>query len=538
MGRGLLKLGNRRVTQAASRQGHDPGESAALHVRKVSKSFSGRLVLSDVNLSVAHGEIRGLVGGNGAGKTTLVKLVTGIYTGHTGQISINGHPAAGDFGPHGAREFGARVVHQEAPLIDTFTVEEMVGIFHQYPTRLGRIRWHDLERQTRRLLKLFDINISPRTRIAHLKAAERALVTMAIALADITDGHFAPLLILDEATASVPAEDATTYLDAVRLVAAKGGGVLMVSHRLQEIVDYCDSVTVLNDGKVVYDGTADGMSVRDLHEHMKTPAAAAQAVAQIPGTMALPAAWRTRQDAASSSNGLTLMQVTDLSGPVVAGISFSIRKGEILGMSGLFGSGPSEAARLIAGIEAAASGTIQFNGELPIRLPGQPYKALRSGIAYLSPDRAHEGGIALLSVQENLVLPTVSKFWFNKGSERSRADEAISLFDIRPPSRDVPFGMLSGGNQQKVLLARLLLTQPRLVVLDDPTVGVDSQSREVIFSVLREVVSLGRAALVVSSEPDQLARVCDRVLIIERGRITRELVGDDVTGGNIALASL
>ena len=140
-------------------------------------------------------------------------------------------------------------------------------------------------------------------------------------------------------------------------------------------------------------------------------------------------------------------------------------------------------------------------------------------------------------MQENLVLPTVSKFWFDKGSERSRADEAISLFDIRPPSRDVPFGMLSGGNQQKVLLARLLLTQPRLVVLDDPTVGVDSQSREVIFSVLREVVSLGRAALVVSSEPDQLARVCDRVLIIERGLITRELVGDDITGGNIALAS-
>jgi ribose transport system ATP-binding protein len=509
----------------------------ALRVANVSKSFSGRPVLRNVNLSVGHGQLRGLIGNNGAGKSTLVKLVTGVYTAGTGRIVINGHDAVGDFGAHAAREFGVRVVHQEAPLIDTFTVDEMVGIFHQYPTQLGRIRWRDLRRETERLLSLFNINVSPGMRISRLRAAERALVTLAIALADLDEGRFAPLLILDEATASVPAEEARTYLEAVRTVAANGGGVLMVSHRVQEIVDYCDSVTVLSDGQVVYDGPTDGMSVRDLHEYMKSTTSGEGSLEHTREATMLPPAWRTGRTGDDVDRMSPLLQVTDLRGPLVDGISFSVRAGEILGMSGLFGSGVSEAARLIAGIDVATGGTMQFSGEPPLVLKGRPHRALRSGIAYLSPDRAHEGGVAVLSMQENLVLPTVSRFWGKKAAERSRALEAISLFDIRPRNREVAFGTLSGGNQQKVLLARLLLTDPRLVVLDDPTVGVDPQSREVIFSVLREVVSLGRAALVVSSEPDQLARICNRVLIIDRGRITSELVGEQVTGGNIALAS-
>jgi ribose transport system ATP-binding protein len=415
----------------------------------------------------------------------------------------------------------------------------MVAILQGYPTRFGAIRWRQLRRKTQSLLDRFDIKVDPEARAAFLSAAERALVTLAIALGDTGEAAIAPMVVLDEATASVPAEDAKLYLDAVRAAAQQGGGVLMVSHRLQEIIDYCDSVTVLSDGRVVYDGTISGLSVRELSEYMARDVGGERASRARFATRSLPASWGFEQSdsGAADAQSPPVLRVVDLRGPMVRGVSLTVRSGEIVGLSGLFGSGVSEVGRLIAGIETTTDGIIQLDGNEPLVLRGRVHKALNSGIAYLSSDRAHEGGIATLSMQENALLPTVSRYWGKKVVERMRIAEAISLLDVRPRDPLAPFGLLSGGNQQKILVAKILLTCPRLVVLDDPTVGVDPHSREIIFAVLREVVESGRGALISSSEPDQLARICDRVLIIDRGRITRELAGNQVTATNIMLAS-
>jgi ribose transport system ATP-binding protein len=205
-------------------------------------------------------------------------------------------------------------------------------------------------------------------------------------------------------------------------------------------------------------------------------------------------------------------------------------------MGGLFGSGASEVARIVAGVVPATRGSVQLHGDSALLdLRGRPYSALESGVAYLSSDRAHEGGIPTLSLQENTFLPTVRKYWGKRALERRRMTEALDLLTVRPPIPELSFGLLSGGNQQKVLLAKLLLTSPRLLVLDDPTVGVDPQSREAIFAVIQEVVRTGRGALVVSSEPDQLARICDRILIIANGTIVDELVGEEVENAEVAI---
>jgi ABC-type sugar transport system ATPase subunit len=518
----------------------EPGKPAdyLLELHNVTKSFSGRQVLRGIDMRIPRGVVHGLVGNNGAGKSTLVKIITGTYSASSSSsISINGRLVASGFDEHTAQSLGVRVVHQEAPLIDSFTVAEMVAVLHGYPTRLGAVRWRQLKRETQQLLDNFHIRVEPTTRAAFLSAAERALVTLGIALVDTGgDEGAASLVILDEATASVPSEEAKQFLNAVRGVAESGRAVLMVSHRLHEIADYCDSVTVLNDGLVVYDGPMSGMSVRELGERMAAPApeeltASAQSV-----TKSLPESWGFESSGPAPA-AAPVLSVSDLQGSQVRGVTFSIGPGEIVGMSGLFGSGVSEIARLVSGIDAATHGAIELDGAHALTTRGRPHEALQAGVAYLSSDRAHEGGISTLSMQENVILPTVSRYWGKIANERKRVAEALSLFDIRPRRPELPFGVLSGGNQQKSLLAKILLTHPRLVVLDDPTVGVDPQSREIIFAVLREFVSSGRGALVASSEPDQLAKICDRVLVIDRGRIVREFVGAQITATDIALAS-
>ena len=517
-----------------------PAQQYLLDLREVSKSFGGREVLRRVSARLAAGGIHGIVGNNGAGKSTLIKLITGTYSASPGShIEINGRVAQAGYNERTARDFGVRVVHQEAPLIDSFTVSEMVAVLVGYPTSYGLVNWRKLRRFTKRVLERFDIKVSPDARAAFLSAAERALVSLAIALADLDEEGRPPLLILDEATASVPAEEARTYLDAVRLVAAKGGLVLMITHRLPEIIAYCDSATVLSDGAVVYQGTTTGMTVQKLGELMAQTSSTRREGDVKVLSRALPDSWGfdsvdTREPAVAAAPAL--VKVSDLHGPLVKGVSFSIAPGEVVGLSGLFGGGVSQVARLVGGVEAITHGNVEIDGRRAFG-PGRVDQALRSGIVYLSANRAREGGVTTLSLQENLMLPTVGLYWGKRARERARVEEAISLLEIRPREPDLPFGLLSGGNQQKVLLAKLLLTCPRLIILDDPTVGVDPQSREVIFTVLRQVVQGGRAALVTSSEPDQLARECDRVLIISDGRVTGELVGPSISAAAIALAS-
>lgn len=509
-----------------------------LRVGQASMSFSRRRVLNAVDLVVGSGSVHGLVGNNGAGKSTLVKIISGIYTPEAGsRIEIKGAQVPQPFDAHIAHALGLRVVHQEAPLLDTFTVAEMVGIFHGYPTKFGRIRWGALHRETEYLLERFSIPIKPDARTALLSAGERALVALAVALADVEDTAFSPMLILDEATASVPAREAVPYLDTVRRVASLGGGILMVSHRLQEIVDYCDQITILSDGNVVYRGPTADVTPRILTEYMNgSEDSAGRSIQAAPAK--LPATWGFGGAVSpQAENPVPLLKADDIWGEVARGISFSVAPGEIVGMGGLFGSGASEVARIVAGVVPATRGSVQLEGDsAPLDLRGRPYAALESGVAYLSSDRAHEGGIPTLSLQENTFLPTVREYWAKRALERRRMTEALDLLTVRPPIPGLSFGLLSGGNQQKVLLAKLLLTSPRLLVLDDPTVGVDSQSREAIFAVIQEVVRTGRGALVVSSEPDQLARICDRILVIANGTIVNELVGEEVENAEVAIA--
>ena len=491
------------------------GATPALRVTHLSKTFPGTRALDRVTFEVQPGHVHALLGGNGSGKSTLIKVLAGLYHGDPGgQIAVGTTVVATDrTSPHWARAAGIHFVHQNPSVFPTMTVAENMAIGRGFETtRAGSIRWKALRSRTASLLERFEIQATPDLPVGLLRPADRTMVAIARALQDQEGGHEG-VLVLDEPTASLPASEVDVLLSAVRRYATAGQTIVFVTHRLDEVIAIADRVSVLRDGRHVGTVDAQGKTETDLVEMI-----VGRPLDRVfPETSPV----ETRELA---------LEVRGLVAGPLQGVDLVLRKGEVLGVAGLLGSGRSELLKSIFGAFPITSGQLLLEGR-PVRL-GNVHQAMDAGLAYIPEDRAAEAAFLEMSLRENISASQVSHYWqglrHRHGAEGVDARRSIVDYSIKASSDQQAFGTLSGGNQQKVVLARWLRRQPRVLLLDEPTQGVDVSARAEIYAAVRAAVEQGTSVIYVTSDFEELSRVSDRVVVLAHGRVVAELSGSEI----------
>ncbi len=491
----------------------------AVMLRSVSKTFGAQLALDSVDLTVRIGEIHALVGQNGSGKSTLVKLLGGFHTPDQGyEAEVRDEPFhLGSM--TAARDGGLRFVHQDLGLVENLTVAENFFM----STRAGWMRplaKGDERSRAARALADFGYEIDPAAPVSSLSSAQRTVVAIVRALT----GDVPPaLLVLDEPTASLPGPDAELLFGALRRLARGGGSVLFISHHLDEVMGLADTVTVLRDGRRV--ATA---SSRDLSHD--------QLVELMLGRPLSPRASAATESAGEESRASTIPRLTlrDLRGANLQGVSLQVQPGEVVGITGLTGSGREHLAGAVAG-QTLVSGDVAIDG-VPLK-PGNPRAALARRLAYAPAERRRDALLGGATLRENLTiadLGSVSRRGrLSRRLERKESRTWMETLDVRPRDEERPILQFSGGNQQKVVLGRLLRTSPAVLVLDEPTQGVDVGAKAAIHDLIEEVAQTGAAVLVCSSDVEELIQVSTRVLVLRRGVVAAELSGSSVTPEHI-----
>lgn len=490
-------------------------------LRGLTKRFNQFVALDDVSLSIPPGEIHALLGANGSGKSTLVKLMTGALIPDKGNIIIGGRDVSNSWSPSQARQSGVSVVYQEAPLLDSLSIAESVAIFSKYPrSTVGNIKWRSLYSATQKMLEELGIERSSKDLSVNLTGAERALLALEIAVQ--TASNNLKLLVLDEATASLLHEDAQPFLNRLKKIASNGVPILIVTHRLQEL-KFADKVTVLHEGKIHLQKASSDVKNEEVLSIMNSNS---NREIMRDNLTVLSDFWK--KNAPENEQSAPSLEVSGLRGIEIQDINFELMPGEVLGFIGPRGGGLDELPRLLSGAESVKSGAIKSFGKLlPKRL--NPRITLEFGIAYLPADRLHEGGIRVFDIQDNLILTNFYEFWHKVKSKRAMAQLAINYLNIKPNNYRALFGNLSGGNQQKVILARLLRLRPKVLLLADPTYGVDPAARQVIFQAVRDAKKYGISVLLTTTEPEQMIDICDRVAVINSGKISEFLSSNELT---------
>jgi ABC-type sugar transport system ATPase subunit len=486
----------------------------------VTKSYGGVQALRGVSLSIKPGEVHGLVGANGAGKSTLIKILAGLADPDSGEILIDGQAVAiGN--PHRANDLGMSFIHQELAFVPGMTVLENIMLGLPKKKRFGLVDWPAIARDIEPIARRVGVTAPLDATAKGLSTAENWLTNIARALV-----RKARLIVMDEPTASLSESECRKLFAIIRELSRSGVAVLYVSHRLDEILDLCSRVTVFRDGRSVAE-----LSGGELNRRALVDSIVGGAVEELPATRRE----TQRAEIVLSVRGLKRA-------PRVVEASLDLHRGEVLGLGGLVGAGRSELARLIYGADRPDSGSMTLDGK-PF-LPRTPAAAVRAGLGLVPEERRTEGlllnkSIAfnvslanLNSILANAMLPFVS---FRK--RRSLTEATIRDLGIKARSPDEPAGRLSGGNQQKVVIGRWLRSLPKVLILDEPTRGVDIGARGEIHRLIRELAADGMAVLVISSEPDELPDLCDRVLVMAEGRIVKELAGENVTRNSIIEAS-
>ena len=493
-----------------------PGGNVALKIGSLSKTFGVTRALENVSFEVKRGQIHSLLGGNGSGKSTLIKVLAGVHRGEPGgSIDLLGTTIASDaMTPKLARECGLRFVHQNPAVFQSMTVAENMALGNAFPTRAGMVRWRELRRRTKEILERFDIMASPDAEMSTLRQADQTMVAIARALQD-DDGHSVAALVLDEPTASLPDHEVGVLLKAVRRFAGQGHTILYVSHRLEEVLQSSDAVTVLRDGRHAVTRPTAGMTEDDLIGHIVGRPLRRERMVT------------AHRDACQDAPAL---EVAGLRGGPLRGVSFAVARGEVLGIAGLLGSGRTELLQMIFGAQPREGGDIRIEGTPACFRRVQD--AIERGVAYVPEHRDREGVFQGLTVRDNLSMANVAQYWngwrFHHRQERRDASETIGRFAIKTKADRDLISSLSGGNQQKVVLARWLRRRPLLLLLDEPTQGVDVGAREELYAAVRREVALGMAVVVVSSDFEELVQLCDRVAVLRQGRIGEELRGASI----------
>jgi ribose transport system ATP-binding protein len=476
----------------------------------VAKAFSGVTVLDDVSFDLEAGETHALLGGNGAGKSTLMKILEGVYTLDRGTIELDGEPV--ELGsPQAARRHGVAMIFQEFSLVPTLTVAQNLYLTREARTRSGLLDDRALERQASELLAQLEVDIDPRTEVGRLGAAGMQLVEIAKALS-----QDARVLIMDEPTASLARSEVDALFRIIDRLKQRGIAIVYITHRLEEVMAVADRVTVLRDGRLVGTRPTSELDVEALIEFI-VGSSVGQALEH-----------GERSVDRSGTPLLSLRGVSTSTG--LDAIDLDLHAGEIVGIAGLMGSGRSELARAVFGIDALSSGEIRLRGErIRIRRPAD---AIEHGIVLVPEDRRTQGLVLGHSVERNLTLPLLRRLsrggLLDDGEGAAIAERYVARLGIRARSLDTPVRRLSGGNQQKVVLAKWLATEPDVLILDEPTVGVDVNTRSEIADLVRGLADQGKAVLVISSELAEVLALADRILVLRDGRIDRTVGRADV----------
>jgi L-arabinose transport system ATP-binding protein len=470
----------------------------------IGKSFPGVRALDSVSFEAREGSVHALMGENGAGKSTLLKILSGAYHPDEGRLVLDGKEIT-HRNTQDALDAGVAVIYQELQLVPQLTVAENLFLGH-LPARFGWMNRRQLHDEARRLLGLVGEDISPDTPIGRLPIAQRQMVEIAKALS-----RDAKVLAFDEPTSSLSSREVERLFALIRRLREEGRIVLYVSHRMDEIFEICDAATVLRDGRHVQTfETLKSITSDDLVRAMVGRAV------------------DTLNSYRSRPLGDVALQVQGLTGPGLREpVSFEVRKGEIVGLFGLVGAGRTETLNLIAGTTRAQGGTLVLDGERLRRL--NPQRALRKGIGLCPEDRKKEGIVAIASVADNVNLGVRKGFAIKTGAERANAEERVRQFRVRTPGIDQKIGNLSGGNQQKAIIGRVLGHDLKVLLLDEPTRGIDIGAKSEVHDIVRGLAESGVAVLLVSSEMPELLGICDRILVMEGGRLRGELPRNEAT---------
>ena len=499
-----------------------PGNEALLRFEGVSKRFGGTQAVDNVTLDVRTGEILALLGENGAGKSTLIKLLAGIYPSDSGEIFFKGRPQ-GDWRSSDRQAQPVAFIHQDLGLVEWMTVAENVALGMGYPRRFGLIDWKAARLAAVRVMARVGCDIDPERRVFSLTRAEKSLLAIGRAL-EVQ----AQLLVLDEPSASLPMADVERLFGVLRGLRSQGMAMVYVSHRLDEVLAISDRAAVMRDGKLVAIQTTSQTNESELVNLIVGKALAVGVPKATSGAM----------------SGVTTEPVLQLDGAASGNagpLSFEVRRGAVVGLVGLRGAGHEAISRALFGREPLSVGRMRLLGR-EVRF-GSPADAIRAGVAYVASERLEENLAASMTVLENLFphpsLHGDSGLSFDRRRrEHASAVRLIERFDINPPAPGAEVQQLSGGNQQKVVLARWFDLDKPLVVLEEPTAGVDVGAKRQIYGVLRERADAGSALIVVSTDFEEVATVCTRVLVFRDGLIAAELTGADITVAHLlALAA-
>jgi rhamnose transport system ATP-binding protein len=475
--------------------------AAVAELRGVEKSFGGVHALRGVDLALAPGEVHSLVGENGAGKSTLVRILGGVHQPDRGSVLIGGDEVH-MHGPRDAKARGIAVIHQEPALFPDLDVAENVYMGRQPLDRSRGIAWKRMYREVAELLQSLGVSLDPRAPVQGLSVADQQLVEIAKALS-----MDARVVVMDEPTAALSSRETERLFRIIKDLRERGVAVLFISHRLEEVFTLSDTVTVLRDGAHVITASAAELDTTDLIRHM---------VGRELGEL-------FPKEAAEIGEPVLEVRKLRREG-VFRDVSFALRRGEIAGLAGLVGAGRSEVARAIFGIDDLDGGEILRDGT-PVKI-GSPRAAMKAGLAFVPEDRQHQGLVLEMAIEDNATLPLLrrlSRFGLvNRRRERELAQDFARRLQVKTAGLHLPVRALSGGNQQKVVIAKWLATDPKILILDEPTRGIDIGTKAEVHRIISGLAAQGLAILLISSELPEVLAMSDRVLVMHEGRLTGE----------------
>ena len=500
-----------------------PPAGRSLSVAHASKTFSAVRVLDDVSFDLHVGEICALIGQNGSGKSTLIKILSGFHEADPGlRVELGDREITGDLRGGPART-GLAFIHQDLALVPSMTILENLRITRFATGFARRIRWREERATVRAALERVGLGVAPDRRLGDLSVTERALVAIARGLADVdASGAGHHVLVLDEPTAYLPQSGVQRLFETVHALAGEGTSVLFVSHRLDEVLEHCDRALVLRGGRLVADEPVAGQTSRSLVELMI-------------GSR-LDRLYPDREPPGTD----TAVEVRGLAGRHLEGVDFTAARGEVVGFVGLPGGGYDEIPYALTGAVRCRGGQVSVDGRSVAVTGLTPGRALAHGLAMLPGDRKGLGGALSLTAGENMTLPTLRSFTgggvLRSRRERSEVSGQLQRYDVRPQRGDLALALMSGGNQQKVLLAKWIMAGPRVLALHEPTQGVDVGAKKDVFTHLAALAAAGTTLLVSSVEYEDLAHLCHRVHVVRDGRIVRTLAGGELTAHDVAAA--